>query len=245
MLIEALVALSLFGIILTAVSEAHHTIARLSASASQREKREKELLAEHYKEPSTLSSCTSHTIVPLVVREICCELELNVDGSKKSSLACKLTPDTGFGLIGFMMASFFLMLLATLSYPTIKQLMLEKKETREFHSQKLSVAETEAELQRVLFDNQVFRIPGISKILSIADPLVRPALELTNSNYSPHRASSILLTSQIGLKDLTYPVEKSLPKSGVLLFSSCGDFPKDTILTAGFYRDGWDFFSII
>ena len=245
MLIEALVGLSLFGLILTAVAEAHHVIAKLSHGASIREEREEALLAEHYKDPSIDSNCTSNILIPNVIKEICCTLDLAIDTGQKQSRNCKLSQDAGTGLVSFIMASFFLTLLATLSYPTLRQLMIERKQSRESLTEKLSVAETKAELQRNLFDNQALRLPGVSRVLSLTDPLVRPARELPNQGYAPHPSSSILLTSEIDFRYFVHPAKAPLVDSNKITFTFCGKFPADSYIAAGFSKDDWDFYSVL
>jgi len=245
MLIEALVALALFGLVLSAVAEAHQTIARLSSSAGDREERERQLLVEHFKEPSSESNCSTNTVIPLVLKEVCCDLEVSIDGNKKSARACRLSAESGSGLLNFIIASFFLTLLASLSYPTIRQLMIERKESRDSHLEKLSVAETEAELQRVLFDNQVLKLPGVTRVIPISDPLVKPALSLTNINYRPQQDSTILITSALSLKFLIYPAAKSVVVNDNIQFLSCAKLPKDTSIVAGFSKDEWEFYSLL
>lgn len=244
MFIEVLVALSLFGIVLAAVAEAHQTVAKLTSSANEREDREKALLYEHFKNHSPLSNCSSAIIIPEIVNEVCCDLEVTVGQGQKSSRACKLFADTGSALLSFILASFFLVLLTTISYPTIKQLMIEKKVLKDSHSQKLSLAETESELQRGLFDNQALRLPGITRVLSRTDLIVKPVLELANASFRPHNDTSFLLSSELNLKYLALPEAKSISTSSTVKFLTCGKFLKDTSLLAGFYLGRWEFFQL-
>lgn len=244
MFTEVLVALSIFGLVLAAVAEAHQTIAKVTRSANQREEREKTLLYEHFKDPSPLSNCASNIVVPNLLMEECCELELKVGDSKKSGRSCKLSPDSGSALLSFILGSFFLVILGTISYPTIRQLMIERKELKKSHSQLLSLSETESEIQRVLFDNQALSLPDTSKVLSGSSPLLRPIFLLKNINFRPDSGSSFLLTTELNLRYLALPTTKNIVTGDTIKFFTCGSLPLETNLLAGLYLDHWDFFTL-
>lgn len=244
MLVEVLVALCLFGIISASISEAHKSISKLIESASSREDREKQFMAEHFRDSSDSAVCTEEAIVPRVIKERCCELELAVGSNKKTKKACKLYRDSGFGLFEFLVTSLLVMLLASFSYPTLKQLIIERNYVRRAHLQKLSISELESDLERVLFDNEALGIPGITKILPQSDPITIQTKRLSNHKFTPHPNSSILLTSNIDIKNLLFASEEFNFNNSTIDFISCGSIPLKTKIVAGFFLHRWEILTV-
>jgi hypothetical protein len=131
-------------------------------------------------------------------------------------------------------------MVGTLSYPTIRQLLVERKQLKESLEDKLSIIESVTEIERRLRDVQAVGLKDLVRIVSNSDPVVSPALDLANADFRPNFSSSILQLTEIDFKNIISLQSRSSGGGNSIFFYSCQTLPRNSIFVAAFFVNGWE-----
>ncbi len=231
MLVEALASLALLGLVLGSVFEAHRSLTTLSQKGASQEAAEQQLLSFHRREALSQGDCDEREIVTsegsTAISRVCCK-HIVIDRFKKqrTTTVCGIK-ESGYGILNFLLAALFLALLLSISYPSMKQFLVERRIALRNERIQIGFRNLAANIERTVIDNQPLGLPSLNRLLERETLLEQEVNQVPNPQFRPHPQSPILLTATPNVNE-AFPVVDTINKQMQMkqLVVVCSPVPK-------------------
>lgn len=237
---ELVVTIGLIAAILTSVAHSHLTMSRLSKSARMLEDQERDLREEHdliLLNIDPASSVDRHCIIEefFDLRQKRCTSRT---AENKSAEVLVLSNNAGFSALEFVLTLFLLMVTFAISYPSIRQFILEKPRVERSERLRLSLSKILEEIKEKAVSAQLAALP---EAINILDPRSALYLQLSALPLNHQPASQVLKIILLDPRSRFQTLSTGKQPRKMVI---CEQLDPEQVIYAGFYSQSWDLIEI-